>query len=146
MAFWVDGAPCGATGPSGNGERRKVHLAMDTATSDTGAVESTSSSDGGSPVLQDLLNQIPAGEENGTVTADGAQDTRSCHTAIIDRQPTAIIPIRKTGDGERTVRQPGPKRDLACDTAPWPGVLEAVDRIRCPKPHRGQDAPPRSLG
>ena len=31
------------------------------------------------------------------MTADGAYDTRRCHTAIIDRQATAIIPIRKNG-------------------------------------------------
>ena len=76
---------------------RKVHLAMDTATSDIRAVEFTPSSDGDSPVLPDLLGQIPEGEQIGTVTADGAYDTRRCHTAIIDRQATAIIPIRKNG-------------------------------------------------
>jgi hypothetical protein len=81
-----------------NRERgRKVHLAMDTATSDIRAVEFTSSSDGDSPVLPELLNQIPDRDEIGTVTADGAYDTRRCHTAIIDRQATAIIPIRKNG-------------------------------------------------
>ena len=81
-----------------NRERgRKVHLAMDTATSDIRAVEFTSSSDGDSPVLPELLDQIPEGEEIGTVTADGAYDTRRCHTAIIDRQATPIIPIRKNG-------------------------------------------------
>jgi len=37
------------------------------------------------------------GDEIGTVTADGAYDTRRCHIAIIDRQATAIIPIRKNG-------------------------------------------------
>ena len=74
-----------------------MHLAMDTATSDIRAVEFTSSSDGDSPVLPELLGQIPEGEEIGTVTADGAYDTRRCHTAIIDRQATAIIPIRKNG-------------------------------------------------
>jgi hypothetical protein len=37
------------------------------------------------------------GEDIGTVTADGAYDTSRCHTAIIDRQATAIIPIRKNG-------------------------------------------------
>ena len=31
------------------------------------------------------------------MTADGAYDTRRCHVAIIDRQATAIIPIRKNG-------------------------------------------------
>ncbi|SDW41971.1 hypothetical protein SAMN04488238_10222 [Roseicitreum antarcticum] len=39
---------------------------------DIQAVEFTPSSDGDSPVLPELLNQIPEGEENGTVTADGA--------------------------------------------------------------------------
>ena len=32
-----------------------------------------------------------------TVTANGAYDTRRCHTAIIDRQAIAIIPIRRNG-------------------------------------------------
>ncbi len=76
---------------------RKVHLAMDTATSDIRAVEFTSSDDGDSPVLPELLDQIPEGEQIGTVTGDGAYDTRRCHTAIIERQATAIIPIRKNG-------------------------------------------------
>jgi hypothetical protein len=69
----------------------------DPATSDIGAVEFTPSSDGDSPVLPELLGQIPEGEEIGTVTADGADDTRRCHTAIIDRQAIPIIPIRKNG-------------------------------------------------
>ncbi len=34
-------------------------------------------------------------EEIGAVTADGAYDTRRCHIAIINRQATTIIPIRK---------------------------------------------------
>jgi len=55
------------------------------------------SSDGDSPILPELLNQIPEGEEVGTATADGAYDTRRCHSAIIDRHATAIIPIRKNG-------------------------------------------------
>ena len=74
-----------------------MHLAMDTATSDIRAVEFTPGSYGVSPVLPELLGQIPEGEEIGTVTADGAYDTRRCHTAIINRQATAIIPIRKNG-------------------------------------------------
>ncbi len=41
---------------------RKVHLAMDTTTSDIRAVEFTSSSDGDSPVLPELLDQFPEGE------------------------------------------------------------------------------------
>lgn len=84
-------------GVQGRRQWRKVHLAMDTATSDIRAGEFTPGSDGDSPVLPELLDQIPDGEEIGTVTADGAHDTRRCHTAIIDRQAIAIIPIRKNG-------------------------------------------------
>ena len=76
---------------------RKVHLAMDTATGDIRGVEFTSSREGDSPVLPDLLAQIPAEQPIGTVTADGAYDTRTCHAAIARRGGTAIIPIRKNG-------------------------------------------------
>lgn len=76
---------------------RKVHLAMDTATGDIRAVEFTSSREGDSPVLPDLLDQIPPDEQIGTVTGDGAFDTRRCHVAILDRGGTAVIPIRKNG-------------------------------------------------
>ena len=76
---------------------RKVHLAMDTATGDICAVEFTSSDKGDSPVLPDLLDQIPPNETIGTVTGDGAFDMRRCHTAILERGGTAIIPIRKNG-------------------------------------------------
>ena len=84
-------------GVQGRRQWRKVHLAMDAATSDIRPVEFTPSSDGDSPVLPELLDQIPCGEEIGSVTADGAYDTHRCHTAIIDRHATAIIPTRKNG-------------------------------------------------
>jgi hypothetical protein len=84
-------------GPQGRRRWRKVHLAMDTATSDIRAVEFTPSSDGDSPILPELLGQIPEDEQIGSVTADGAYDTRRCHSAIIDRKATPIIPIRKNG-------------------------------------------------
>lgn len=92
-------------GVQGRRQWRKVHLAMGTATSDIRAVEFTPSSDGDSPVLPELLDQIPEGEVIGTVTADGAYDTRRCHTAIINRQATPIIPIRKNG---RPWKEDGP--------------------------------------
>lgn len=76
---------------------RKVHLAMDTGSGDILAVEFTSSREGDSPVLPDLLDQIPPDQKIGTVTGDGAFDTRRCHTAILARGGTAIIPIRKNG-------------------------------------------------
>jgi hypothetical protein len=49
------------------------------------------------PVLPDLLGQIPQDEDIGTVIADGAYDARRCHSAIIARGGTAVIPIRKNG-------------------------------------------------
>lgn len=84
-------------GVQGRRQWRKVHLAMDAATSDIRAVEFTPSREGDSPVLPDLLDQIPDDEDIGTVTADGAYDTRRSHSAIIARGRTAIIPIRKNG-------------------------------------------------
>ena len=59
-------------GPSRRRQWRKVHLAMDMATGDIRAMEFTSSREGDSPVLPDLLAQIPADQPIGTVTADGA--------------------------------------------------------------------------
>jgi len=76
---------------------RKVHIAMDAGSGDILAVEFTSSREGDSPVLPDLLDQIPPDQEIGTVTGDGAFDTRRCHAAIHVRGGTAIIPIRKNG-------------------------------------------------
>jgi len=72
-------------------------LAMDTATSDIRAVELISSREGDRPTLPDLLDQSPDDERIGSVTADRAYDTRRCHTAIPDRNATAITPIRKNG-------------------------------------------------
>ncbi|AGT11040.1 transposase (plasmid) [Paracoccus aminophilus JCM 7686] len=68
---------------------------MDSTTDDIRAVEFTASRKGGSPVLPDLLDQIPPIEQIGTVTDDGAFDTRRCHAAILDRGGTAIFPIRR---------------------------------------------------
>jgi Transposase DDE domain len=84
-------------GVRGRRQWRKVHLAMDTATSDIRAMEFTPNSDGDSPVLPELLDQIPEDKEIGTMTADDAYHTRRCHPAIIGRRATAIIPIRKNG-------------------------------------------------
>ena len=85
---WCSGPTPMAQGASGDGQG---------PTSDIRAVEFTPSSDGDSPGLPDLLAQIPEGQAIGTVTADGAYDTRRCHTAIIDRRAIPIIPIRKNG-------------------------------------------------
>ncbi len=48
-------------------------------------------------MLPKLLEQIPPEEPIGTVTADGAYDTRSCHAAIAAREACAVIPVRRNG-------------------------------------------------
>jgi hypothetical protein len=74
---------------------RKIHIGIDEKTLEIRAIEATSSSIGDAPVLPDLLNQIPPDEEIGSVTADGAYDTRKCHYAIAARNAHAVIPPRK---------------------------------------------------
>jgi hypothetical protein len=54
-------------GPKGRRQWRKVHLAIDAARSDIRAVEFTPSSDGDSPVMPELLGQVPGCEEISTV-------------------------------------------------------------------------------
>ncbi len=46
-------------------------------------------------MLPELLNQIPPDQDIGSVTADGAYDTRKCHEAIAARGANAVIPPRK---------------------------------------------------
>jgi hypothetical protein len=82
---------------------RKIHLGIDEETLEVRAVEITGSHIGDAPVLPDLLNQIPAYEQIGSVTADGACDTRKCHDAIADRGAHAVIPPRKNAKPWQTV-------------------------------------------
>ena len=134
-------------GPQRRRQWRKVHLAMDAATSDIRAVKFTSSRDGDSPALPDLLGQVPEDESIGTVTADGAYDTRRCHAAIAGRGAVPIIPIREARQAleGRRPGSAGPQRDLARHASLRPGVLETVDGIPRPQPDRGQDVLPESV-
>ena len=134
-------------GVQGRRQWRKVHLAMDPATSDIRAVEFTPSRDDDSPALPDLLGQIPEDEQIGTVTADGAHDTRRCHKAITDLQATPIIPIRKKRPPveRRLPRGTRPQRNPARHPVLRAGVLETLDGIPRPQPDRGEDALPEIL-
>ena len=61
---------------------RKIHLGIDVETQEIRGVEITGSHVGGAPVLPDLLSQIPANQEIGSVTADDAlrqAQMRRCH-------------------------------------------------------------------
>jgi hypothetical protein len=75
----------------------KVHLGVDADSLEVRAIEVTGSRVGDAPMLSKLLEQIPPEEPIGTVTADGACDTRACHAAIAARDATAVIPTRRNG-------------------------------------------------
>ena len=75
----------------------KVHLGINAETLEIRAIEVTGSRVGDGPMLPKLLEQIPPIEAIGTVTADGAYDTRACHAAIAACEATAVIPTRRNG-------------------------------------------------
>ena len=74
---------------------RKIHIGIDEETLEVRAVEVTGSNIGDAPMLPELLNQVPSDQDIGSVTADGAYDTRKCHEAIAARDAHAVIPPRK---------------------------------------------------
>jgi hypothetical protein len=74
---------------------RKIHIGIDEETLEIRAVEVTSSTIGDPPMLPNLLGQIAPDQKIGSVTADGAYDTRKCHDAIAARNARAVIPPRK---------------------------------------------------
>jgi len=74
---------------------RRIHIGIDEQTLEIRAAEFTTSDVGDAPMLPELLGQIPPDQEIGSVTADGAFDTRKCHDAIAARGAAAIIPPRK---------------------------------------------------
>ena len=76
---------------------RKVHLGIDADTREVRAIEITGSRVGDAPMLPELRAQVPPEEPIGTVTADGAYDTRACHSAIAARRACAVIPTRRNG-------------------------------------------------
>ena len=74
---------------------RKIHIGIDEKSLEIRAAEFTTSGMGDAPMLPELLDQIPPEQEIGSVTADGAFDTRKCHDAIAARGAAAIIPPRR---------------------------------------------------
>ena len=76
-------------------QRRKVHLGIDAQTLEIRAIEVTNNSVGDAPMLPELLRRIPPDEAVASVSEDGANDTKACHAAIIERGAQAVIPPRK---------------------------------------------------
>ena len=101
---------------------RKVHLGIDEQTLDVRAVDITGSHIGDAPMLPDLLSQIPRGQEIGSVTADGAYNTRKCHDAIADRGAHAVIPPRKNAKPWKTVTAGAVARNEALRASKYLGL------------------------
>ena len=114
---------------------RKIHLKIDEGETDqkrprwgvfpanleVRAVEITGSHIGDAPVLPDLLGQIAVDERIGSVTADGACDTRKCHDAIADRGAHAVIPPRKNAKPWKTITAGAVARNEALRAAKYLG-------------------------
>ncbi|WP_235940300.1 IS5 family transposase, partial [Salipiger sp. PrR007] len=117
------GAPSySGVGASGKpGAVHKLHLGIDEETLEFRAVEVTGSHIGDVPILPRLLDQIPQDQEIGSVTADGAYDTRKCHDAIADRGAHAVIPPRKNAKPRKTITAGAVARNEALRAAKYLG-------------------------
>jgi hypothetical protein len=62
---------------------------VDAQTLEIRAIEVTDNAIGDSPMLPQLLAQIPEDELLCSVSADGAYDTKACHEAIAHRTASA---------------------------------------------------------
>jgi hypothetical protein len=147
------GSPLSPGPMARQGSRRKIHIGVDEQTLEIRAVESSlanatgpkepvdGSHVGDAPMLPDLLGQIPADEAIGSVTADGAYDTRKCHDAIADRGAYAVIRPRKNAKPWKPVTSGAVVRNEACGRRDTSAALsgddgadtsgEAASRRRC---------------
>ena len=83
---------------------RKLHLGVDERTKEIVAVEVTPSRVHDCRLLPALLDQIP--DRLVQVSGDGAYDTRVCYQSILDREPVATIPPRRSARLSESVDPP----------------------------------------
>ncbi|GHE02932.1 hypothetical protein GCM10008024_24290 [Allgaiera indica] len=100
---------------------RKIHLGIDAQTPEFRAVEITGGHIGDAPVPPDPLDQVPQGQEIGSVTADGAYDTRKCHDATAGRGAHAVIPPRGNAKPRKLITAGARARNEALRAARYPG-------------------------
>ena len=90
-----------------------IHLGIDEQTMGMRAVEIIGSRTGDASVVADPRDQITADRKIGSVTADGAHDTRKCHDATAERASSAT-----PGRGTRKLA-----RSLTFGRSPTPSAL-----------------------
>lgn len=100
---------------------RKIHIGIDEETLEVRAVEVTTSNIGDAPMLPELLNQISPEQDVGSVTADGAYDTRKCYDAIAARGAHAVIPPRKNAKPWKPTSKGAIARNEAVNTSRYLG-------------------------
>jgi len=100
---------------------RKIHIGIDEETLEVRAVEVTTNNIGDAPMLPELLNQIPPDQDLGSVTADGAYDTRRCHDVIAARGAHAGIPPRKNAKPWKTTSAGAIARNEAINASRYLG-------------------------
>ena len=100
---------------------RKIHIGIDEETLEVRAVEVTTSNVGDAPMLPELLDQIPRDQTIGSVTADGAYDTRKCHEAVASRDAHAVIPPRKNAKPWKPTSPGAIARNEAVNTSKYLG-------------------------
>ena len=118
---------------------RKIHLGIDEQTLEARAVEVTGSHIGDPPMLPELLDQIPADQEVGSVTADGAYDTRRCHRRLRGACRRSTARERQTLEDQHQGCR-GAQRGPAGLEIPRSCDLATMERIPPPEPRRDQDA------
>ena len=122
---------------------RKIHIGINEQTLEVRAVEITGSNTGDAPMLPHLLNRIPRDQQIGSVTADGAYDTRRCHKAIAERVAAAEIPPRRNGQPWKpttAVASPDTTRCARQDIwAVHSGGTEAASNVRSAR-HSGHSS------
>jgi len=80
-------------------------------------VEITESHVDDSPILPDLLDQIPEGQEISSITDGDSYDMPKCHDAIVDRDAHAVILPRKNAKPWKTVTAGAVARNEALCTS-----------------------------
>ena len=140
-------------GASTNRRRRsEPSIARQAIAKQSAEREITGSNLGDAPMLPELRNQIPVGVEIGSITADGAYDTRKCHDAVADRGAHAVrqgngppdpflgflTPAPQDCQAVEAInrRRHCPQRGLARIEIPRPRHLAKMERIPPPKPRR----------
>jgi len=117
---------------------RKIHIGIDEQTLEVRAVEITGSNTGDAPMLPHLLNQIPRDQHIGSVTADGAYDTRRCHNAIADRGDAAAQKCSTMEANDRRCRHQ--ERRATRIEVSGSSTLAELERLPPPETRRDKDA------